>query len=270
MKSLKRILLSICALFTLASTTGVYALWHYAGNPADSVQTTISVEIGLPNYEEEHLDYQGLLTTLIEGTDENGNPIKHDGEQVGLNNPNSFLNQTIKARVDGANSLGGGKIEGGRNTVGSMAKLFEDEFKAYGADVSNLKFLFYFPEGYNSNTLKIYTWSTVDGDLPLSISGNKVTANDIEMDNWRTGTNIFNYKYYPESMPTKTVWVHPIYETTVTRGADGIWKQGESISGYAMACFYTENRNNAGFSKMHGSELLSIYPPSFTTKEPVV
>jgi len=268
MKSIKRILLCICALFTLGSATGVYAFWQYF-HPADSVQTTINVGIGLPNYEEEKLAYQDLLTTLIDGTDENGNPINHDGEQVGLNNPNSFLNQTIKARVDGANSLGGGKIEGGRNTVGSMAKLFEDEFKAYGADVSNLKFLFYFPEGYNSNTLKIYTWSTVDGDLPLSISGNKVTANDIEMGNWRTG-NIFNYKYYPESMPTKTVWVHPIYETTVTRGADGIWKQGESVSGYAMACFYTENRNNTLGASMHGSKLLSIYPPSFQTQKPVL
>ena len=269
MKSLKRILLSICALFALVSTTGVYALWHYAGNPADSVQTTISVGIGLPNYEEEHLDYQGLLTALIDGTDENGNPIKHDGEQVGLNNPNSFLNKTIKARVEGADSLGGGKIEGGRNTVGSMAKLFEDEFEAYGADVANLRFLFYFPDGANSTTLKVYTWSTVDGDLPLSISGKKVTTSDVEMGNWRTGS-LFNYDYHPESVPTKTVWVYPIFETTITKGADGVWRQGDSVSGYAQACFYTENRNNAVFSTMHGSKLLSIYPPSFTTKEPVV
>ena len=104
--------------------------------------------------------------------------------------------------------------------------------------------------------------------MPRQINGNKVSKNDIGMGNWRTG-NIFNYKYHPETEPTKTVWVHPIYETTIVK-KNGVWEQeGPTVEGYAKAAFYTENRNNAVFSTMHGSELLSIYPPSFTTEYPV-
>ncbi len=50
MKPLKRILLCICALFTLASTTGVYAVWRYF-EPVDSIDRQISVGMNEFNYD---------------------------------------------------------------------------------------------------------------------------------------------------------------------------------------------------------------------------
>jgi hypothetical protein len=142
--------------------------------------------------------------------------------------------------------------------------LFEEDMEKFGATVANLAFLIYFPDGANSTEYKIYTWSTENGGLPLRLDGSRVTTSDIAMSNWRTGS-FLSYKYYPESAPTKTVWVHPIYETTIVK-VNGVWQQqGMTVEGYAQACFYTENND----SNMHNSKLLSIYPPSFTTQYPL-
>ena len=271
MRISRRILTFVCALVLSLLMGGVYAMWIYAG-PANPVGAYADIMMFTPNYPEEGHSHKGLIDALLNGIDTNGNKIpdkNNKNKHAGMNNPDSFLNGVIEARQNGGDrSDFGGKINEGRNTVGSMAELFKDELARFGAGVQNLAFLIYFPDGYNANTMKIYTWSIVDGGLPRQINGNKVSKSDIAMGNWRTG-NIFNYKYHPETEPTKTVWVHPIYETTIVK-KNGVWEQeGSTIEGYAKAAFYTENRNNAVFSTMHGSELLSIYPPSFTTEYPV-
>lgn len=253
MRMFRKLSIFFCAVFLLLSSVGVAATWIYV-EPPSAIQTKATITLFAPDYPEVGESHSTLINALLNG----------NAQAKGLNTSNSKINQAIDAR-ENSGWVNGGRIQEGRNTVGSMAKLFEEDMALFGTAVANLAFLVYFPDGADSTTYKIYTWSTADGALPKSIDGNVVTANDISMGNWRTGSNIFNYKYYPETAPTKTVWVHPVYETTVVK-VNGVWQaQGTPLTGYAQACFYTENNNN----NMHNSKLLSIYPPSFTTIKPV-
>lgn len=252
MKIFKRLAIIFCAAFLALSSTGVWGMWVYRDD-LQPTSTNATLGIFAPNYPEVGQSHNVLIQALLNGND------KTDG----LNQSGSKINQVIEARDDGG-WLNWGRIQEGRNTIGSMASLFEEDMEKFGAAVENLAFLIYFPNGNTSTEYKIYTWSTENGGLPLKLNGTRVQSSDIEMANWRTGSNILNYKYYPETAPTKTVWVGPVYETTVVK-VNGVWQQqGMTIEGYAQACFYTENNNN----NMHNSKLLSIYPPSFTTVKP--
>lgn len=252
MKIFKRLAIFFCAAFLALSSMGVKAMWLYKEDLAP-VSTNASLGIFPPDYPEAGQSHIVLIDAILNG----------NSQTKGLNSSGSKINQAIDARDTGG-WVNGGRIQAGRNTIGSMAELFKEDMEKFGTAVANLAFLVYFPDGANATEYKIYTWSTENGGLPLSLDGKQVTANDIAMANWRTGSSIFNYKYYPETAPTKTVWVHPIYETTVVK-VNGVWQQqGTTVQGYAQACFYTENNNN----NMHNSKLLSIYPPSFTTVKP--
>lgn len=252
MSMVKRISIFLCALLLVVSFTSVSANWIYV-DPATPVNTHGTVGIFPPNYPEVGQSHNVLIQAILEGNDQTG----------GLNDSGSKINQVIGARDEGG-WLNWGRIQAGRNTIGSMAQLFKEDMEKFGTSVSQLAFLVYFPDGQDSTEYKIYTWSTENGDLPLKLDGTRVSTSDVGMGNWRTGS-IFNYKYYPESKPTKTVWVHPVYETTIEK-VDGVWRQkGVSVEGYVQASYYTENNDN----NMHGSKLLSIYPPSFTPEYPL-
>lgn len=252
MKTFKRLSFFLCALFIVASCVGIWANWIYVESP-DPVQNNASVGIFAPDYPEVGQSHNTLIAAILDG----------NAQTDGLNDSGSKINKAIDARVDGG-WVNGGRIQEGRNTIGSMASLFKEDMEKFGTAVENLAFLVYFPNGQNATEYKIYTWSTENGSIPLQLNGTRVSTSDVEMGNWRTGSWL-NYKYYPESAPTKTVWVHPIYETTIVK-ENGVWKQkGATVEGYAQACFYTENNNN----NMHNSKFLSIYPPSFTTEYPL-
>lgn len=253
MKTFRRLAVFFCAVFLLVSSVGVMADWIYI-DPADPVNSEATIGIFPPDYPEVGQSHSVLITSLLDG----------NNNTDGLNDSDSKINQVIRARDQGG-WLNWGRIQAGRNTVGSMAELFKDDMEKFGTAVEKLAFLIYFPDGKDSTTYKIYTWSTENGALPLKLDGSRVNTSDIQMSNWRSGSSIFNYKYYPESAPTQTVWVHPIYETTIVK-VNGVWEQqGMTVEGYAQACFYTENNDN----NMHNSKLLSIYPPSFTTEYPL-
>lgn len=252
MKAFRRISLILCLLLFVLTPMGVWATWAYF-SPADNSNSNIKLGISVPDYPEEGQSHNTLIAAILDG----------NAQTDGLNDSGSKINQAIDARVDGG-WVNGGRIQEGRNTIGSMASLFKEDMEKFGTAVENLAFLVYFPNGQNATEYKIYTWSTENGSIPLQLNGARVSTSDVEMGNWRTGSWL-SYKYYPESAPTKTVWVHPIYETTIVK-ENGVWKQkGATVEGYAQACFYTENNNN----NMHNSKFLSIYPPSFTTEYPL-
>lgn len=252
MKMLKRLALLLCALFLVVSCVGVFANWMYY-DEAQPIDSSASIILFPPDYPEEGESHNTLISAILDGNEQTG----------GLNDSGSMIDQAIKARDEGRGMFNGGIIQAGRNTIGSMASLFKEDMEKFGTAVEKLAFLVYFPNGYASTEYKIYTWSTENGAIPLKLDGSRVNTSDVEMGNWRTGS--WFYQYYPESAPTKTVWVHPIYETTIVKEND-VWKQkGSTLQGYAQACFYTENLNH----NMHDSKFLSIYPPSFTTEYPL-
>ena len=253
MSLFKRLTILLCSLLAISSVTGVLAAWNYIERPAPIADKS-TIGIFAPDYPEIGQSHIVLINSLLNG----------NSQTSGLNQSNSKINQAIEARDDGG-WVNGGRIQGNRKTIGSMAALFKDDMEKFGTAVSNLAFLVYFPNGATSTEYKIYTWSTENGEIPTKLDGSRVQKSDVEMGNWRTGSNIFNYDYHPETEPTKTVWVSPVYETTIVK-ENGVWVQkGLTVEGYAQACFYTENNNN----NMHNSKFLSIYPPSFTTEYPL-
>ena len=148
-----RITSKISALFSFLVLTltcgGVYATFNYAVKDADNQNEIITPSINEFNYlfpdTPEGKKHEQLTNNILNGT--TANP------DVGLNNPDSRINQVISNRS--------GTIWGNKNVLGScdgwekdnLSKLFDDETK-------DMTFLIYFPDGV-SDTYYLFT-TTVD------------------------------------------------------------------------------------------------------------
>ncbi|MBO7293524.1 MAG: hypothetical protein J6V07_06290, partial [Clostridia bacterium] len=156
-----------------------------------------------------------LVTNLVAG--ENAS-----GEEIGLNNPDSPLNDYINDRLSGG-FLGLGYPA--RNYFGSMAVTGgRDMEELFGADANNLTFIVYVV----SNT-EYYIFTT---DLDLGERGEP---------NWlQTSNKTPGNPTYPIGSD-----ISPIYRTKLTRAsARDDWDIVETKKGKATSCWYDENRRN--------------------------
>ena len=139
-------LLAVClCLVMLISTGGAYATWVYAESPAIGVGGKIGLEMKifqwpgsevLPDDEETGHAHATLIDNII------------NGEDIGLNYPNSYLNEQIAVRLD---------RYGGHDTLGSMAITQGDELtRLFNLKTENVTFLI---QMVNDNLYYIFTTS---------------------------------------------------------------------------------------------------------------
>ena len=159
MKCIRVISFGLCLLFFL-TISGAYATWHYAEIPLSPVGDDFKLEMGLyqwdgseelPDDEETGQAHAQLIDRLI------------NGEGIGLNSSDSYLNDQIDVRK-GWN----------RDYLGSMAIKQGDQLKAlFITGTENVTFLL---EWSGNSTYYIYTTSMylgTNGNLQYSI-GTKI------------------------------------------------------------------------------------------------
>lgn len=151
MKRRNILTLAFCGLLLLTMTVpGVYALWQFAEDPAQSASETISLKLKefdwegseiLPDDEETGHAHAALIDNLI------------NGEGIGLNTPDSYLNDQIDRRSG---------FPFYRDTLGSMAIREGDELNnLFDLDTQNVTFLI---QMVSDNTYYIFTTSLELGE----------------------------------------------------------------------------------------------------------
>ena len=106
----------LACLVSMITVGGVSALWSYTDDYVDGTSSSLSVLVGdfvwegseiLPDEEEEGIDHVWLIQNLVDGTTDSN-------KEIGLNNPDSALNDYINNRLEGGWGWS-------RNYFGSMA-----------------------------------------------------------------------------------------------------------------------------------------------------
>ena len=191
------VLLAVASLFTIQ---GARAAYQYAtGTSVDgigSVHTAITNGWQLsPFPQTPDGALQGLLVDkLLNGTEQ------HPG--IGLNTPNSYINQQIKKRY---NSL----ALGNKDTIGNMDYYSADEFAPFLSDeTADMTFLLYFPNG------------PADEYYLFTTSVNLGSQNNM---NYPVGT-----------------YIYPIYRTLVRKNAAGEYEAVECLTGRAKSMWYKQ------------------------------
>lgn len=201
-KSLIAFLLVAIIAVTCFCTKNLRAAWHYAMSVSGSIEVPMSVEV-FPWVGADQLpgdvageDHQALIEAILNGTytDANGT-ITH----IGLNNPDSYINNEIQNRADG-NFLFRSDI------LGSMDFWERNDInKFFNTNTTGLSFLLYFPEG-QSDIYYLYTTSIDLGENTPNIPvGEKV---------------------------------YPVYRTELHLEEDGVWRAKETKTGYATSAYY--------------------------------
>ena len=173
MKAPTRLLLPLLCLVLLLSTTGAYAAWIYCETPlyptSDNVQFGVDIfhwegsEV-LPDDEEEGLAHATLIDRLI------------NGEGIGLNSPDSYLNEQIRNRDRYWN----------RDTLGSMAITQGSALTTlFDLNTENVTFLI---QTVNSSTYYIFTTSLDLGENGSPTYAVGTTISPI----YRTTVNLVN------------------------------------------------------------------------------
>lgn len=180
----------------------VKAVWHYAQSISDDIYIPISVEVfpwvGADQLPDDVLgeDHQALIEAILNGTYTNS-----DGTitNIGLNNPNSYINNEITNRTDG-------RFFFRSDILGSMDYWEREDIKKFfDTGTSGLTFLLHFPEG-QTDTYYLYTTSIILGDGDPNI-------------------------------PIEEL-IYPVYRTTLNKGEDGVWVATETKTGYAESAYY--------------------------------
>ena len=196
-----RIVTVICAAVLLLSVTGVYATWQYSQGATVPETEFLKLDV-FPWTGSEELpddvsgeDHKGLIENILNGTITNSNGQE---EMVGLNNPNSYLNNEIEERSSGWFSS---------DTLGSMDYWQDENINNYfDMDTHGLSFLLYFPNGV-SNTYYLFTTSVKLGEANTP--------------------NIPIGEY-----------VYPVYRTILKKNSEGIWEATETKVGYSPSAYY--------------------------------
>ncbi len=199
----------VCTCFVMAIislfcffTNNVQGAWHYAMNASGSIEVPMSVEV-FPWVGAEQLpgdvlgeNHQKLIETILDGTyvNQNGTETK-----IGLNNPDSYINNEIQNRANG-------NFWFRSDILGSMDFWEKSDIeKFFDTNTTGLSFLLYFPTN-SKDTYYLYTTSVVLGDSSPNIP---------------IGENIY-----------------PIYRTELKKNNEGVWEAVETRTGHADSAYY--------------------------------
>lgn len=219
------ILILFIVVIIALSTAGVYATWQYATIHSDAIEEVFSVglnEFKWTGSEDLPSDTQGedhawLITNLVAGTDDSGSVI-------GLNNPNSEINEYIDDRLAGG---WGWK----RDYFGSMAVTGGSYMEQiFGTEAEGLSFIIRVISDYEYH---IFTTSI---DL-----GERGSANWLGTSNSKPGDPNVPIGQY----------IYAIYRTVLTRTSTREeWSIVETKRGKALSDWYDENRSNANVTQI--------------------
>ncbi len=222
-KVYKILILSIFLVFTL-STLGVYATWRFAENPAygDKTFGVIMAEYhwsgsdDLP-HEVQGEDHAWLIVNLVDGQNSSG-------KDIGLNNPNSAINDYVNDRLDGG-------IGWSRDYFGSMAVTGgSDMADLFGTKAKGLSFII-----------------EVLDDLHYNIYTTSINLGERGSANWLGTSNSTPGK---PNIPIGE-YIYPIYKTVLTRTSTSEdWTIVETKRGKAKSDWYDENRRNANVTQI--------------------
>lgn len=184
-------------------TVNLKAAWYYHISISENIEIPVDVKV-MPWVGVEELpndimgeDHEKLIETILSGTytDANGNVT-----EIGLNNPNSYINQEIANRTQGSSWFTS-------DTLGSM-DFWEssDIAKYFDTETTGLEFVIWFPED-QPNVHYLFTTSV---DLGESNNPNFPIGEDI----------------------------YPIYRTKLEQNAEGEWEATETKTGYADSAYY--------------------------------
>lgn len=229
-KHVVSLLAVVSFLFLAFSIAGVQASWRFAERPPQPESENLHIALRqwsgsevLP--EDSAMGENHLL--LVE------NIVNGDG--IGLNSKNSYLNDQIDYRLDRNPS---------RDTLGSMAVTQGSEldrlFGTHG-EAENLTFIVHV---VNSTTYEIFTTSLYLGERG-EMSGLIFPSNKKPGD------------------PTVPLgeYLYPVYKTTVVK-SNGTWKASETALGIAKSAWYDESRSN---SNKNVTQIPSINVDSWTS-----
>ncbi|MBQ9120745.1 MAG: hypothetical protein IJY12_00070 [Clostridia bacterium] len=192
------------ALLLLVCVPGAYAIWTFATDDVEDVTAELPYYLDvypwegseeLPDDNQSGKNHAVLIEAILNGT--------YDGSGIGLNHPNSYLNNEINDR---SNSF----LWFGSDTLGSMDFWESSDINKYfNTRTQNVSFVLYFPDGV-SDTYYLYTMdvtlANADGTPAIPIGQN----------------------------------VSPVYRT-VLKKVDGTWQATETQEGYAKSAYY-DNR----------------------------
>ena len=211
MKTSFKIMSLLCVVIVAFSVAGVYAAWFYDEEDAVyPVTETIPLQFFpwegselLP--EEEGFNHAWLIENLLNGKDANGNGI-------GLNHPNSELNDNIDDRWTSS-----GWLDPKKDTVGSMSTWIGGNLDSiFGTEAANLEFLIEFIDDNNDGKIDCYYIYTVG----LQFSDNPT---------W----GIWGSPYIPYGKK-----LYPVYRTKVEKDGYGQWAAIDSKLGFAESAEY--------------------------------
>ena len=187
-KSIFALLACGACLLTL-SVSSVYAAWSYATGSVPEQKVSFGLTMGAPDYPEEGYSHSALVETLV-------------GDEKGLNNPDSYLNEQLAVRQ-----------AAGKDTLGSMAILQGSQLdELFNADSANIEFIVQLIDENGDGEADYYYIFTTDQELGSQR----------------------NPKF-----PIGT-YISPIYRTKVVKNAQGEWEAGEAVAGKALSAYYSE------------------------------
>ena len=190
----------------LITSSRAYSTWRYAQEKVESITGSPATILNVFEYPPEEVlpdDVMGenhvvLVSDLV-------------GNEKGLNNPDSYLNEQIASRQKG------GLFKPKRDTLGSMGVDQGSELeKLFSLESENLSFLIQF---INGDTYYIFTT-----EVDLGENG---------APNYAIGTV-----------------VSPIYRTIVEKNSDGVWETKTSAIGYALSAYYEESNILGNITKI--------------------
>ncbi len=210
-------ILLLCALLLAVAVGGVFALWQYAGGPVLPVDEALKLNVFpwtgseiLPEDSKIGENHRRLIDTII------------NGDGIGLNSANSYLNKQIQKRLDG------GWFVPSRDTLGSVAVTQGDELnELFDLNTTNIIFLIHM---VSDTEYHLYTTSVALGERgSVNAWGN-------------------NNKAGSPNVPLGE-YIYPIYRTVVLKTA-GAWAAEETAIGAAKSAWYEESRSNANATQI--------------------
>ena len=227
MKIRRFILLSTLFVFIIALfVPSVQATWKFTNESPSDEKASLEIGVGafiwdgsedLPDSVEGE-DHVWLILNIVEGVDSKG-------KEIGLNNPDSVINDRINDRLSG-----GIGWRDGRDYFGSMAATGGDEVsELFDASTNGLSFIV---RVENELEYYIYTTSVYLGERgEINFWGNNKTP----------------------GKPTIPIgeWIYPVYETKLVRpNKNSDFEIVETRRGRAKSDWYDENRSNANATQI--------------------
>ncbi len=229
------LILVILIFVSCLTTTGVFATFKYSYN--DVLEREINISLGCNDFvwsgaddlpdSVSGEDHAWLILNLVSGKNSNG-------QEIGLDNPNSKLNDYINDRLDGGwgwerDYFGCMAVTGGTDV--------EDLFGTRGAGLS------FIIEVKSDTEYYIYTTSIYLGE-----------RGEI---NWLGTSNKTPGK---PSIPINE-WIYPVYKTKLTRpNKNTNWEIVETIRGRARSDWYDENRSSANATQIPSFDVKTWEP----------